>query len=106
MGATLSRRERPEARSARQKVASEIKNFYESKGTPDGLPDDVLLHALQGYGESDLNWPSVRTKALDFEKYALADVSDCTIRRVLRRPIGKKGAAASVSIYRLAAHPL
>ncbi len=86
---------------AQQVVSSAIKVFYESKETPHGLPEDVLLHALEGYNTKDLNWPAIRTKALDFEKYALSHVSDCTLRRILRRPIGRKSAAASVSIFRL-----
>jgi len=102
----MSRREkRPDALIAQQLVSSAIENFYESKKTPHGLPEDVLVHAFEGYGTEDLDWPLIRTKALNFEKYASAHVRDCTIRRVLRRPIGRKHAAASVSIFRLAARP-
>jgi hypothetical protein len=98
-------KKRPETVVAQQIVSSAIENFYGSKDTPHGLPEDVLLHALEGYTK-DLTWPLIREKALDFEKYASKHVSDCTIRRVLRRPIGQKPPAASVCIFRLAARPL
>jgi hypothetical protein len=69
-------------------------------------PEDVLVHALEGYGAQSLTWPSLRSKAQNFHRYVATNVSDCTIRRVFRRPIGSKEPAASVSIYRLMAKPL
>jgi hypothetical protein len=101
-----SRKKRPETLIAKQLVSSAIKTFYESKKTPHGLPEDVVLRALEGYDTKHLDWLAVRAKALDFVNYASKHVSDCTIRRILRRPIGRKRAAASVSIFRLAARPL
>lgn len=96
----------PEAILARQTVSAQIKQLYNSKTTPHGLPQDVLVHALEGYGAQDLSWPSVRSKAQDSYEYASTHISDCTIRRVLRRPMGNKEPAAAVSIYRLTANPL
>ncbi len=62
----MSRREkRPDALIAQQLVSSAIENFYESKKTPHGLPEDVLVHAFEGYGTEDLDWPLIRTKALN-----------------------------------------
>src|SRR5262245_8418664 len=95
-----------QAKLARQTVTSWINEFYRSKLTPHGLPEDVLVHALERYGAESLTWPSLRSKAQDFHRYVTTNVSDCTIRRVFRRPIGSKEPVASVSIYRLMAKPL
>jgi hypothetical protein len=94
------------AKLARQTVTSWINEFYRSKLTPHGLPEDVLVHALEGYGTDDLSWPSLRSKAQDFHRYVTTNVTDCTIRRVFRRPIGSKAPVASVSMHRLMAKPL
>jgi hypothetical protein len=86
---------------ARQLVSSWIKELQDSKTTPHGLPEDILVNALDGYGTENLSWPFVRSKAQDFLNYVSAHVSDCTIRHIFRRPIGRKEPAGSVSIYRL-----
>ncbi len=95
-----------QAKLARQTVTTWIDKFERSKQTPHGLPEDVLRHALEGYGAESLTWPSLRSKAQDFNRYVTSHVTDCTIHRVLRRPIGRKEPGASVSIYRLMAKPL
>jgi hypothetical protein len=102
----MSRRAK-EARSliARQMVSSWIKELQESKTTPHGLPEDLLVNAFDGYNTENLSWPFIRSKAQDFRNYVSAHVSDCTIRHIFRRPIGRKEPAASVSIYRLMGGP-
>ncbi len=96
-----------DALRAQHIVSSRIKDLYASKITPHGLPDDILLRALDGYGSTDLSWSALRDKGTDFRKYVTAHVSDCTIRHVFRRPLGKKLLpAASVSIFRLVANQL
>ncbi len=65
--------------------------------TSHGLPEDVLVHAQDGYGDESLSWRLVRSKAQEFHRYVAANVGDCTIRRVFRRPIGGKEPVASVA---------
>lgn len=92
-------------RRARQVVSSEIKDLY-AKFTSHGLPEDILERAFSDYGSTGLSWSELRAKALNFKEYVSAHVSNCTIRHILRRPIGTKAPAASVSIFRLMANPL
>ena len=101
-----SRSAKSQEKVARRTVTSWIDDFYRSKLTSHGLPEDVLVHALDGYGDESLSWPLVRSKAQEFHRYVAANVSDCTIRRVFRRPVGRKEPVASVSIFRLMAEPL
>lgn len=77
-----------------------------AKMTPHGLPDDVLVHALDGYLGKRLSWPSLRKKGENFHRYISPQVNDCTIRQMLRRPTSTREPAISISIYRLTAKPL
>jgi hypothetical protein len=92
--------------AARQVVSTWIKALYTDKATPSGLPEDVLVRALEGYGGLDLSWPAVRDKGRNFRDYVSEHIRDCTIRCVFHRPIGNKAPAASVSIFRLMPNPL
>lgn len=94
-------------RVAAQKVSSWIAELQAAKTTPHGLTDDVLIHALEGYGDADLSWTEISSRAQKFYKHISAEVSDCTIRRAFRRPVGtKKAPCAAVSVFRLMAAPL
>ena len=92
--------------NARRLVSSWIKDLYSSKTTPYGLSADIFACALGSYGATDLGWTEIRDKAIEFRNYVSAQVADCTIRQVFRRPLGRRTTAASVSIFRLAAKPL
>lgn len=92
---------------AKQRVSSWIAELQAAKTTPHGLPEDVLIHALDGYGDKNLSWPQIRAHAQYFYNYISMQVSDCTISRAFQRPIGtKKVPTAAVSIFRLNAKPL
>jgi hypothetical protein len=92
---------------AKQRVSSWIAELKASKTTPTGLPEDVLIHALDGYGDENLSWPQIRSHAMQFYTYVSKHVSDCTNSRAFERPLGtKKVPAAAVSIFRLMAAPL
>ena len=91
---------------AKQRVSSWIAELQAAKTTPDGLPEDVLIHALDGYGGEHFSWPQISSHARRFHAYISMRVADCTIQRAFRRPIGtKKIPAAAVSIFRLIAAP-
>jgi hypothetical protein len=81
-----------QAKLGRQEVTSWINDFYRSKTTAHGLPEDVLVQALGGYGAGSLGWPSLRSKALDFQNYVATSVSDCTIRHVFPSANRQQGA--------------
>jgi hypothetical protein len=98
--------ERAEALNARQALSLKIAELYRLKITHHGLPEEILVHALEGYGTENLGWSSLKLKARHFCEYVSAHVSDCTIRHVVQRPLGRREPAASVSIYRLTAKPL
>jgi hypothetical protein len=92
---------------AKQRVSSWIGELQAAKTTSHGLPEDVLIHAPDGYGGEKLSWPQIRSYALKFYTHISAHVSDCTISRAFQRPIGtKKLPTAAVSIFRLMAAPL
>jgi hypothetical protein len=91
----------------KQRVSSWIAELQAAKTTSHGLPEDVLIHALDGYGSENLSWPQIRSHAVKFYTYISAQASDCTISRAFQRPIGtKKVPTAAVSIFRLMAAPL
>jgi hypothetical protein len=103
----MALRGRAHTRVSKQKVASWIEELRRSKTTPHGLPEDIIIQALQGYGDATLTWPQVSFHARRFYNYVSAHVSDCTIRRAFHRPIGvRKVPSAGVSIFRLTAVPL
>ena len=92
---------------AKQKVSSWTAELQAAKTTSHGLPEDVLIHALDSYGNESLGWPQIRSHALKFYAYISSQVSECTISRAFQRPIGtKKAPTAAVSIFRLMAAPL
>src|SRR5262249_32230805 len=97
---------RADALRAQQSISNWIEDLHSRQKTPHGLPEEVLVHALEGYGGGSLSWPSVRDKGINFRNYISKEVSDCTIRYAFRRPLGKKPPATSVSIFRLMANPL
>jgi hypothetical protein len=94
-----------EALRAQELVSSSIRDLN-SKLKGHGLPEDVLIRALEGYDATELSWPGLRAKGLEFGEYISAQVSDCTVRKISRRPIGRKPPAVSFNILRLMATPL
>ena len=96
---------RAEIKRAENAVRSEIADLRE-KFTLHGLPADVLVRAFDGYGSTELSWPQLRSKALDFERYLQSQVSHCTIRTAVRRPLGKRRPATSLALFRLMDAPL
>jgi hypothetical protein len=100
-------RGRAHTRVSKQKVASWIEELRRSKTTPHGLPEDILIQALEGYGDATLTWPQIRFHAQRFYTYVSTYVADCTIHKAFQGPIGvKKVPSAGVSIFRLTAAPL
>src|SRR5262249_41229439 len=103
----MSRREQTPRGIARQTIASCIAQLKAGKTTPSGLPEAILIHALEGYGDADLVWAQISSRARKFYSYVSAQISDCTLRRAFQPPIGtKKVPAAAISIFRLSAAPL
>lgn len=97
---------RAQNRLSEETVASWITRLQDSQTMPDGLPDVVLVQALNGYGGESLSWPELRSKAQQFQNFISVHGRDCTIRLALRRPGSGKSDAASISLFMPVAAPL
>ena len=60
-----------EALRAQELVSSSIRDLN-SKLKGHGLPEDVLIRALEGYDATELSWPGLRAKGLEFGEYISA----------------------------------